>query len=237
MSILANNSGGENEEPYIMKSIHSPTVMRKKYNILKMIKSTYNRSDIIYRLHNYFKFLVVRHPVDRLISAYNDKLVIDPPTYLGMAQQIIRTYRPGADEETIMAGKNVTFREFLLYYLHQFKSLKISNKHFQVVQRLCSPCQVNYDYVAKLETQSTDAKYIISEKLAGRGADSIFNMHSHREGASVYKDLPEINDLMTEELDDLQDIYSWDMNMFGYSIDYYNGTLRAMCGVGDGGCC
>ena len=209
--------------------------MRRRYNITKL--PDYNQTEIIYRLSNFFKFIVVRNPVDKLISAYNDRLVGDPAPYRKLVQHIIATYRPGADSKTIEAAKSVTFREFLLYYANAFRSDITQEKHFLNTQRVCYPCQVEYDYIAKLETQAADARYIINEKLAGRGADTIFNVHSHREGASVYKELPELHDLKVDELDGLKNMFSWDMNLFGYSIDYHNGSFRAKCGVGDNGCC
>ena len=58
-------------EKYV--GVHSPVRMAKhKLTTL----NNYNKANQEQRLQKYWKFIVVRHPFDRLVSAYNDKMLI-----------------------------------------------------------------------------------------------------------------------------------------------------------------
>ena len=69
LSLMGDKAGGA-----VLNTHPSPVDTRgglAKYGI-KML-STYSPEQIKYRLENYFKFIFVRHPMERLVSAYRSK--------------------------------------------------------------------------------------------------------------------------------------------------------------------
>ena len=150
-----NSNHGSLIKKQIDKRIHQRNYMEKEYRIPRL--SSFNESAIIHKLNNYFKFLVVRHPFDRLVSADTDTLLNNnPPFQKTYGKRILRLYRNNSDE--MSDGKGVLFHEFVKYVTEYLPP----DVHFLDIQHQCFPCYIKYDYVAKLETQSSDALYIIN---------------------------------------------------------------------------
>jgi Sulfotransferase family len=75
--------------------------------------------DIQNRLQTYFKFMFVRDPLDRLLSAYYDKFVRINGTYFTerYGRRIITKYRRNATEESLAFGHDVRLDEFVKYLI------------------------------------------------------------------------------------------------------------------------
>jgi hypothetical protein len=216
------------------KALHSPNYLKSHYNLTSLRK--YSKKDILQILDDYFVLMVVRHPLDRIISAYRDKLAGNNSIYEHrLGRSVLKAVRPQASDTVKQRGHGVTFQEFIQYMIQT----EYDNGHFTYYQSLCHPCLIQYDYIAKLETQYTDASYIINKYLAGYGADGLSNLHSNRGGASQWKALSEYDSLSPEELDTFIAMYTPDINMFGYRVHERNKTTHGSCGynVFQPGCC
>ena len=126
--------------------------------------SKFSYEGILYRLVNYFKFIIVRHPLRRLYSAYKDKFLGTHPDNVkrfqkGIGRHIMKKYRKNATKAERDTGRNVTFTEFLQYVIETEKN---PDGHWRPFFNNCMPCVGNYDFIAKLETFDTDFKYILS---------------------------------------------------------------------------
>ena len=157
----------------------------------------YTTNEARYRLKNYMKVMVARHPLDRLVSAYNDKLVqtfgmgylkpliIDrvrhgishiphndykkyfrPDRRFGKpADPILRNHMRHYDYNNGRSEGNpyhVNFTEFLLFIsYHNIKA----DKHWQTLQYMCQPCDINYDVILKVESIERDSHHVI-QKMA-----------------------------------------------------------------------
>jgi len=114
------------------------------------------------------KFLIVRHPFERLVSAYRDKLAgfTRHPGYLRMRKLIIQHYRkkPSRDNSTIP-----TFREAVDFVLYELEKMERGSSninidgHFMPYSRRCMPCGMDYDVIIKFETLEEDSDYIINQ--------------------------------------------------------------------------
>ncbi|XP_071944088.1 carbohydrate sulfotransferase 11-like isoform X2 [Antedon mediterranea] len=105
-------------------------------------------------LDTYTKFMFVRHPFSRVLSAYNNK--INPNSSAGWDS--MRRQIASIDGQ----GKDATFTKFLKYIIPMSPS--DDDRHWSTTTKLCLPCDIDYDVIGKFETLSDDAKYIL--KLA-----------------------------------------------------------------------
>ena len=232
--ILANNTG-HYQETGDSQDIHNETNFRLRYNITRL--RYHEREQILHKLQHYFKFMVVRHPIDRLVSAYIDKLANRATNEFyehKIGVRVLQRLRPNAPEEVKQSGRGVTFPEFVKY----LTEVHMTDRHFDTYQDHCHPCLINYDYIGKLETQKTDSNFIITKHLSGYGAGT--NLHtSPQGGASMSKYQPLFDTVTPEMIHQFVAVYQRDMDMFGYSFTFRNKyNVFTACGNQElGECC
>ncbi|XP_064598682.1 uncharacterized protein LOC135465387 [Liolophura sinensis] len=115
-------------------------------------------------LKHYKSILLVRNPYTRLLAAFIDKFYSPNPLYWKLGKLIIRKFRPNAGALSLRCGQNVKFSEFVKYVIFDIKRGN-SDQHWKPIYQRCSPCQLEYDIIAKLETISTEGDYIIRRYL------------------------------------------------------------------------
>ncbi|NXN97072.1 CHSTE sulfotransferase, partial [Rhinopomastus cyanomelas] len=113
--------------------------------------------EIRYRLEHYFKFLFVRDPMERLLSAYRNKFGEIEEYQRRYGLEIVRRYREGGAGAS--AGDDVTFSEFLRYLLDE--DAERMNEHWMPIYNLCQPCAVRYDFIGSYERLNADADYVL----------------------------------------------------------------------------
>ena len=196
---------------YEYNRVHDRGVLRK-YNLRYL--DTYNRTEVQIRLKSYFKFMVVRHPLVRILSAYRDKLENANPFYPAvLGRTIERQY--GHVPAGKSKGRNVTFKQMVHYIIDHGPY----DHHWTPISLLCNACEIEYDYVARLETSYLDYRYIFS-KLKNVHGDNTGLPQSFRayKGATdfdmvrkYYKTVPiNYTNLLIEK-------YYMDFRLFGYT--------------------
>ncbi|XP_033479284.2 carbohydrate sulfotransferase 12-like [Epinephelus lanceolatus] len=173
------------------------------------------------KLQNYTKFLFVRDPFVRLISAFRNKFgKPNEDFYKQFGSVMLRRYGnvsgslPATAAEAFAAGIKPTFQQFITYLLDpETERESIFNEHWRQVYRLCHPCQVKYDFVGRLETLETDAEHLL--KLLE--VDHLVRFPSgarNRTAASWERDwFAQIPMTMRREL---YRLYEPDFKLFGY---------------------
>ena len=174
--------------------------------------------------NSYFSFVFVRHPFERLFSAYRNKL-LDPHVRMfreEFGSQILRMFRNGLSEKEYASGKDVSFTEFVNYIiaLHDQNNSGQFNEHWQLINTLCSPCMMKYNYIGKMETLEEDAEAILKQL----GVDNEIKFPSH-DGSykhktedvmrSYYSQIPEAT------IKRLYEVYKGDFLAFGYDISNF----------------
>ncbi|XP_042885250.1 carbohydrate sulfotransferase 11-like isoform X3 [Penaeus japonicus] len=112
----------------------------------------------------YKKFLFVRHPFDRVLSAFKDKLESYDKTSIydfhkEIGARIQKKYR---GEDTNTDGHNTTFSEFIRFISELgHGTFEQRNEHWLSVHEICNPCAVKYDFVGKYEHLKEDANYVL----------------------------------------------------------------------------
>ncbi|XP_063779373.1 carbohydrate sulfotransferase 14 [Pseudophryne corroboree] len=109
-----------------------------------------------HRLQHYYKFLFVRDPMERLLSAYRNKFGEIREYQQKYGLEIVRRYResPGPSK-----GDDVTFPEFLRYLLDE--DVERMNEHWMPIYNLCQPCAVRYDFIGSYERLRQDAGHVL----------------------------------------------------------------------------
>lgn len=122
------------------------------------------------RLKNYYKFTIVRNPLERLISSYRNKIEpplsgnsIKFPNYL--KREIFEQSRPIVYHHWLESGGSynisITFPEFVEYYISSFKDHV--NPHIRPFTKICHPCNIPYDFYGEFSHYSRDVKMIIDK--------------------------------------------------------------------------
>ena len=175
------------------------------------------------RAENYYKFMFVRNPFDRLKSTYRDKFLLhDERTsqyYMGKVGQFIRQkYRP---PDAGIRSLEVTFEEFLRFVLgrHMF------NYHWTSQVETCDPCGIEYDFIGHMETLADDAEYIF-KNVFHSNLNVTKTLHpSYGPSATAHiLDKPVVSSTYYDEVPDsviqgIRDYFSVDAEMFGYDFD------------------
>uniref|UniRef100_A0A8C2FXW6 Carbohydrate sulfotransferase n=1 Tax=Cyprinus carpio TaxID=7962 RepID=A0A8C2FXW6_CYPCA len=173
MIVLSQNLKAPDGAPYLdpldipYKIIHNHTV-HKTFNKLWRRFGHYSRPLMHHKLKNYTKFLFVRDPFVRLISAFRDKFVKpDEYFYSHYGSTMLQRYAniskpPDSAKEAFAAGIRLSFTHFIKYLLDpQTEEENPFNEHWQQMYRLCHPCQIEYDFVGKLETLDDDTEHLL----------------------------------------------------------------------------
>ncbi len=111
--------------------------------------------------------MFVRHPPERVLSAYRNK--IEHPLETKSSQQsiwdevrlsILSTYRLKFNRK--MAEKHDIYPSFaeFLHFLYDSDSV-LMNEHYKPMVELCQPCAVKYDFVGNFATLRQDANSIL----------------------------------------------------------------------------
>ncbi len=117
--------------------------------------NTFTTKQIEFRLKNYFKFMFIRHPLERVLSAYRDK-VENISSYTHYWKQIL-------EGQAKNQSTRISFVDFVTYLIRKRKSVKyidpldrkeliyknntviqepLYNRHWDTESHLCMPCIV-----------------------------------------------------------------------------------------------
>ena len=218
--------------PKVPMAAHSPSRLRKA-------GITFTSSASIFK--HYTKFLIVRNPLDRILSAYYN-IVNKEPGGLGPQDFVITAITKRFNTN----NKNLTFAQFVDFLTdktHQISASILYDRHFDTYAHACKLCDIDYDYVIRYETMATDSKPIL--KALGFPEDYFLKAdtvhkgsRAHRQFGSGVSYLKEYLDLNQSQLDKLLQRYQIDMRLFGYKFNEKFGI--ASCKMEDmlnGTCC
>ena len=169
------------------------------------------------------KFLNVRHPFSRLISAFRNKISGETPritqdrSFTDVALHIVHKYRKGARAKDFnVTTLRVTWDEWI-QYLTDPDELSRFDPHWREMYKLSLPCLVNYDLIAKLETVESDMEFLLDFLGLKHFHFPTFRPPYHRDGEDKV-DLIQLyfGNMSTRHLQRLYDVYKLDFELFGY---------------------
>ena len=157
---------------------------------------------------NYPKFLVSRHPLARLVSAYRDKL-----EHHGPVNNFMRILLPLLGK-SINSKSSITFTEFVDYLLKPSSEKRDyrNNEHWRPYTDLCLPCYLNYSYVIRYENFDDDADHVL-HLLYNASLKSLPHKNQQQSGLL---DEDYLSNLTKKQLQGLRERYYWDFHLFAY---------------------
>ncbi|XP_075224851.1 carbohydrate sulfotransferase 11-like [Lycorma delicatula] len=196
-------------------------------------------------LQSTLKLLVVRHPFERILSAYRDKLENinvraehgSVHFYRKYGSKIVSKYREGGNNtktHTILklgtyfwdktlpqpSGIEPTFQEFVRYLIDT-DLLNYSDDHWIPYYLFCTPCLLKYNILAKVETFFRDQIYIIR---ATNLQNLIKPIWKHKTINDNVKNISKIyfSQLTQNNVAELYQKYKLDFELFDYdATEYY----------------
>ncbi|XP_039255489.2 carbohydrate sulfotransferase 10-like isoform X1 [Styela clava] len=170
-----------------------------------------NVSEVAKRIKNYTKFIIVREPFSRLLSAFRDKLERKRGNgyYVGLSHRIHAQYGNGTGNET---GITKTSLQDFVEYLTAKRDNQ-QDPHWNYYYRLCSPCDIQYDYIAHMSTLDTDMEYFMKQF---RMKNVVFppSFNSFTDGKKVYNYFSNVS---ASSVNLLYHRYKTDYDIFGFS--------------------
>ncbi|XP_066959961.1 carbohydrate sulfotransferase 13-like [Macrobrachium rosenbergii] len=179
--------------------------------------------------------VTVRHPLDRLVSAFRDKFcdgrLVDKPQSSGHSRYFWRpAYRLLRKKKRPDGKLQITFHEFLRYVIRDQKTSGVGDRHWSRLFRGCSVCTFRYKYVMKLETYTEDLAYLTyllnvtefdvrSRRHSLGGPKSPHDLSLDRIERNIRQStLHYYNDIPASLLASIFNIYKIDFEMFDYEI-------------------
>lgn len=173
--------------------------------------------EIKQRLHTYYKFVFVRDPLERILSAFINKFTLKYNFYFHKryGTRIIKRFRNNASPNSLIGGHDVTFQEFVQYLLDPSASEPL-NEHWRHYYKLCSPCVVQYDAIGKYETMAQDIEFVLEEI----GVRHLIKFPSGTAGKTRGRTTGMLSkyyqNISSEQIHQLWEKYSVDYSMFRY---------------------
>ena len=168
------------------KYTHDRNLYTSNYNLLKMSEEERKK-----KLSTYFKFVMTRNPLERILSAYRNKFENHPinPKVTGVFDEakieMIKTNRPKVYAQWEESGRTIkvfpTFNEFIRYLnSHSYYEL---DPHFRPLQYICHPCVFQYDFYANLKLMPEEFDRLF--KKFNIPNDSFKNQAAHHDTGSL----------------------------------------------------
>ncbi|XP_045921317.1 carbohydrate sulfotransferase 12-like [Micropterus dolomieu] len=181
--------------------------------------NSFPRTEMEAKLKHYTKFLFVRDPFVRLISAYRDKFQKENEYFYSFARDILRMYGNQSDppqtaHEAFASDIRPSFYNFIQYLLDPWTEKEQPfEPHWRHMHRLCHPCIIQYDFVGHQETLQQDAEQLLK----------ILNLEDEIKFPPSYENMTSLSSVLdwfrTVPLEDrrkLYDLYERDFTLFGY---------------------
>ena len=230
LKTLLHKTSGANESKWFKYDLIHPSEHMKSPGIMQM--NDYDTDNKVHRLDTYYSFMVVRHPFDRLLSAYKDKFGKKAQQNFAMKMQykdIILTRFPSIAKIDKHKEIRITLDQF--FELIVYEKDEFWNRHWESSISTCNPCMMRYDSVMMLETLADDIDPLL-DRLTDPGGTrpELPSLRRLREDVDTYKETTmTFKNVSKDIIEGLLDIYKLDMEIFGYTWDDDTGAGSMEC--------
>ena len=166
------------------------------------------------KLKEYHKFMFVREPLARLLSAYKDKFMLNNTSFhKSYGRKIVKKVRKNAHANS--KGDDVTLKEFLQYIAESH--VEDMNEHWMPFYELCQPCVVSYDFIGSFENLEADANQVLKKLNVDEQVSFPRQQKYYQEGGKGYAPKKiTAKDVSSKLLTKVLRKYAKDYDMFSY---------------------
>ena len=142
----------------------------------------------IHRIKTYYKFMFVRNPLERLLSAFRDKMAkpldfnIKWDTFENHKKSVLRKYRPKDLKRWSQCRGNftlkITFIEYIRWVIDSDNALL--NEHFAPIIYDAYPCNIRYHFYGNFKMYSSDMAQVL--KKLNVSAEYYWDQSEHKPG-------------------------------------------------------
>ena len=159
------------DQDRLMKVVHRQSLEGNKLGLYPDLQSL-----------DYFKYVMVRNPLERLASAYRSKIerfnltgrLKDTPHYNWARRAIFKRVYPVEYRKWVKEGMKrqvaISFSDFITYWLQpnliEFKY----DDHFMSFLHICQPCRTRFDFYGNFRHFDRDAQVLI-DKIGASSSD------------------------------------------------------------------
>jgi len=174
------------------------------------------------------RIVIVRHPFERVLSAYRDKL---EDSQRGSEHGTMHYYRKygrkivSEHRKSNATRKEPTFEEFVEYLIHTDLSL-YADDHWLPFYLFCTPCLVDYDFIVQFETFDEDFQLLLRRLDAGASAAGPSWRHVTHGGRTSNVAETYFSKLSKSSVLQLARKYHLDFQLFNYNVTDYLSMAR-----------
>ncbi|XP_044177025.1 carbohydrate sulfotransferase 14-like isoform X2 [Acropora millepora] len=167
------------------------------------------------RLKEYYKFMFVREPLERLTSAYKDKFVRNNTSFhKRYGRRIVKKLRK--NPPVGLKGDDVTISEFFQYITES--RMEEMNEHWMPYHMLCQPCAVSYDFIGSFENLESDATQVLKHLNIDEQVSFPKQQKWYKAGGKgIVTGAPKYTSVPKRLLKKVIDKYAIDYELFSYS--------------------
>lgn len=203
------------------------TLARKRYSrpTVDELQRSLNTSDPP------LSFMIVRHPFERLVSGYRDKILSGNRYYSKLSRSVAKNYRgiapPAESRNWPRFGSMVvaSFPQFVQFLLDETATGNKLDEHWTPMTPFCTPCLVPFDVFAKVETLQEDGNYIIFSS----GIKNIIKpklINRSRSGPTEEVADKFLCQLTKGQMEGLINMYKLDLELFQYDVSKYRACAQ-----------
>ena len=166
-------------------------------------------------LNSFYKFMIVRDPFERLVSAYRDRFYNAHNDYANIAKKIIEKYRYNNSKTVELGAEELSFTEFVRFLI----DIPSDNRddHFRPFKDACSPCSVKYDFIGSTDNLKRDVTHIMRQIHADETKYYVTQKSGHLSNTKaatvrLFKEVPK------KYFDQLLAIRKINFELFGYPL-------------------
>ena len=148
--------------------------------VLNSSFTSLDRVSIKKYVSRFFKFIMVRNPLERLASAFRSKIerynltgrLHDTPHYNWARHAILRQTHPAFYRAWFRGGTKlpvpISFSDFINYWLNPTDPRFEMDDHFRSLLEICQPCRTRFDFYGNFHHFDRDAEVLIDKIGASR---------------------------------------------------------------------